>query len=621
MITNYCKNILGSQLLDRGLINYKQLMNALKKQEKTNQRLATILRKEGIINGKVLYKILSNRLNNPSLNNKNLKIKDEINSDLIDSFDARVLIEKKFLPININKNILKIIVFDFKDKSIDRLLKTKFGDVLIEKVETASNVINYLIEYTYRDKLITEEIDQLQQEEKQPQKNLFTKGQLIFIGFISIIILTGLFFNFILTIKLGLYFTNIFFFTLILFKFVFPFFFMNQNQNQSLLQHDFRDSSQEELPLYTVLVPLINKSYTLDNLILSLKKMDYPAEKMEVIFLLKNNDNMNMLLNANLPENWQVIEVPKEIMGKRCQMNDFGLQLAKGEYITFYEDKDLPDPNQLKKAFITFNKKSKDCFCLLAPYKYMNNKTLLSKYLNLELTQIIKFALSKSKFYDKLSILFEGTSHYKTDKLKENGGWKNHSQGSNPYSKARRVEPFIEVFNSVTYSFTDNDEMNYYINLFKTFLQELLYYNRNLFHKIKHNYKHWFTYNFFLFNTLLIPLLYIILGSVLILKLVVNTSVLNQYFLNNIINISIVNFLLFYLFNLCSVTKLNSSIKVKEKIKISLIKPIFMIMKFYALIKGIVKLIKNPYKLELTNPDTHRDLMFMHINFKNKSID
>jgi hypothetical protein len=216
--TNSRNNLLGQQLLERNLINYKQLKKALKIQENTNQRLSIILREEKIVTGRELYKILSNLLNNPSIDNYNSKVKDEIDFELLDSFDSRVLIEKQFLPINLNKDILKILVEDFKDKSIDKFLKTKFGDILIEKVEVSKNIINYLIEYSYKDQLIDEEFSQLIKEDNQPQKILFTKVQLIFIGIIAIAILTGIFFKFIFTINFGLYVVNIFFQYLILVK-------------------------------------------------------------------------------------------------------------------------------------------------------------------------------------------------------------------------------------------------------------------------------------------------------------------------------------------------------------------------------------------------------------------
>ena len=617
MSNNYYNNILGKQLLERNLINYKQLKNVLKIKDKTNQRLSSILKEEGIVNETVLYKILSDLLKTPAIENYDLEIIDEIDIDLLESFDARVLIEKQFLPVNIKENIIKILVLDFKDKSIDKFLKTKFGDILIEKIEASQNVINYLIEYCYKDKLINESLNQIIRKENQSRMNLFTKGQLIFIGIIMISILTALFFKFNLFINFGLFIVNLFFVLLILYKYIFPLLNVKQKQNKETSQKEFYDKGQNNLPFYTILVPIMDQGGSLDNLILSLKNMNYPSEKLEVLFLLKQNDNDNrrFLLNANLCENWKVIKTPKKVSGQKNKMKNLGLQLAKGEYITTYTTKDLPEPNQLKKVIYSYNQKSTDSFTLLAPYKYINNNSLLTKYLDIELTQIISFAQSESKFYNKLSILIKGNNHHKTEKLREDGGW-SHNKPS--FLTKNNSECATKILDSITYSVLDYTGINYYIELFRNYLKVLLYSNRGLFKKTKQNYKNMISYNIILSTPLVTPIFYMILVLVLILRLVVDKSLLNQYILNYLVNISISNLVILYLFNLYFLVKSETNIKLKDKIKMGLINPAFMIIKLYAVIKAIVKILENPYKVEVTSPKPHRDLMFMHIDFKKK---
>jgi hypothetical protein len=348
--------------------------------------------------------------------------------------------------------------------------------------------------------------------------------------------------------------------------------------------------------------------------------MNYPSDKMEVLFLLKNNDKKDRknLLNSNLPENWKVIEVTKSILDKGIEIKNLGLSLAMGEYITTYTPKDLPEPNQLKKVVTSYNKKSKDCFCLLAPYKYIDNNSFLSKYVNFELNQTIRLIQSKFQFYNNMTMFIKGTRHYKSDKLRKCGGW--DKRGESYLNGENRVS-VTEVIRSITYSVRNNNGINFYRKQFQNSIKELLYYNRNLFNKIKHNYKELFTSNIILFTPLLTPAFYVILGLVLILKLFVDNSILNQYFLEYIVNISIGNLVVLYLLNSYFIIKSDSSIKLKVKIKLSLFYPIFMIIKFYVLLKAIMQIIKNPYKLEESDPELHRDLMFMYINFKNKQPD
>ena len=126
------QTLLGKTLLRKNLITKRQLNNAYDIHTDTNERLSKILIRNKMVEGLEIYKILADLSENyisNQLSEKTIKLEDEIDYDFVKKFNPTFLNEKLFMPLYFKDNIIKIIVFDFKDKSIDRFLKNKFGDL------------------------------------------------------------------------------------------------------------------------------------------------------------------------------------------------------------------------------------------------------------------------------------------------------------------------------------------------------------------------------------------------------------------------------------------------------------------------------------------------------------
>ncbi len=53
---------------------------------------------------------------------------------------------------------------------------------------------------------------------------------------------------------------------------------------------------------------------------------------------------------------------------------NYGLIHARGEYLVIYDAEDLPDPDQLKRVIVAFQKTPADVVCIQAKLNYYNRK-------------------------------------------------------------------------------------------------------------------------------------------------------------------------------------------------------------------------------------------------------
>jgi len=180
-------------------------------------------------------------------------------------------------------------------------------------------------------------------------------------------------------------------------------------------------------PIYSILVPLYKeKLKTVNTLLKSLNKLDYPKEKLDIKLILESNDLNTIEVVQQLKNkfNFDMIIVPDSFPKTKPKACNYALKYAKGKYITIYDAEDKPEKYQLKKAVAKFEKYSKEYICMQASLNYYNKtENFLSKCFCIEYSFWFDFTI---RALEKLNLFFPlgGTSnHFKKDKLLEIGGW------------------------------------------------------------------------------------------------------------------------------------------------------------------------------------------------------
>lgn len=181
-----------------------------------------------------------------------------------------------------------------------------------------------------------------------------------------------------------------------------------------------------ELPVYTILCPMYREQKVLPHFLHSLSKIDYPKNKLEVLLLLEEDDRetLEAIGEMKLPDYVKPLIVPHSYPKTKPKACNYGLAHAKGEYIVIYDAEDMPDPLQLKKAYLAFKKLPENIVCLQAKLNYYNpDHNLLTRLFTAEYSLWFDISLPGLQLLET-SIPLGGTSnHFKTASLKELKGW------------------------------------------------------------------------------------------------------------------------------------------------------------------------------------------------------
>lgn len=184
---------------------------------------------------------------------------------------------------------------------------------------------------------------------------------------------------------------------------------------------------QTEYPIYTILLPLLHeKQATITLLIDSLNRLDYPAEKLDIKFLLEQDDTqtLNVINKLDLPWYYQVLIVPSGLPRSKPRACNYGLQFALGPYLTIFDAEDRPDPDQLRKAFHRFLHSAENVACVQAALNFYNyRENLLTKLFTMEYTFWFDYLIPALDSL-RAPVPLGGTSnHFKTEVLYKIGGW------------------------------------------------------------------------------------------------------------------------------------------------------------------------------------------------------
>ncbi len=182
----------------------------------------------------------------------------------------------------------------------------------------------------------------------------------------------------------------------------------------------------QKLPIYTILCPLYKEAHVLPQFISAMGKMDWPEDRLEVILLLEEDDEVTIKAakKMKLPKSFRIVIVPDGKPKTKPKACNYGLGVAKGDYIVVYDAEDQPDPKQLKQAYYAFKESSKKVICLQAKLNYYNpSHNMLTRLFTAEYSLWFDVILPGLQSINT-SIPLGGTSnHFRTADLRELEGW------------------------------------------------------------------------------------------------------------------------------------------------------------------------------------------------------
>lgn len=130
----------------------------------------------------------------------------------------------------------------------------------------------------------------------------------------------------------------------------------------------------QELPMISVMVALYKESRIVARLIRRLQNLDYPPEKLEVIFVIEDNDmaTAKALSGLELPLWLRVLPVPTGTIRTKPRALNYGLDHCSGSIIGIYDAEDAPAQDQLRVVANRFASSDDRLACLQGRLDYYN---------------------------------------------------------------------------------------------------------------------------------------------------------------------------------------------------------------------------------------------------------
>lgn len=146
-------------------------------------------------------------------------------------------------------------------------------------------------------------------------------------------------------------------------------------------------NSKTTWPSYTILCPLYKEWQVIPQFVTAMSQLNYPKDKLQVMLLLEEDDRQTIdeVKKINLPDFFQVVIVPDSKPKTKPKASNYGLKYATGDFVVIYDAEDIPDPMQLKKAVLAFEKSNKRIKCIQAKLNFYNpHQNLLTRVFTAE---------------------------------------------------------------------------------------------------------------------------------------------------------------------------------------------------------------------------------------------
>jgi glycosyltransferase XagB len=184
--------------------------------------------------------------------------------------------------------------------------------------------------------------------------------------------------------------------------------------------------SKKSWPMYTVLCPLYKEAHMLPQFTKAMHDLDYPKGKLQVLLILEEDDveTIEEVKRMKLPSSFEVVVVPHSLPKTKPKACNHALDYMTGTYAVIFDAEDIPEPDQLKKAVLGFEKVDDKTICLQAKLNYYNpHQNVLTKLFTLEYSLWFEVILTGLQSINGPIPLGGTSNHFRAKQLRELKGW------------------------------------------------------------------------------------------------------------------------------------------------------------------------------------------------------
>jgi glycosyltransferase XagB len=185
----------------------------------------------------------------------------------------------------------------------------------------------------------------------------------------------------------------------------------------------------EDLPVYSIIVPLRSEARVVDQLLSAIERLDYPAEKLDVILAVEADDHETRAAITSRKHRIPIVVIPVPPTEPRTKPKalNVALPFARGTFTVIYDAEDRPERNQLRRAFRAFCSEGYDLACLQARLCMDTRTSWLARYFTAEYAGHFDIFLPRLAALGLPLPLGGSSNHFRTEVLRQVGGWDAHN--------------------------------------------------------------------------------------------------------------------------------------------------------------------------------------------------
>jgi cellulose synthase/poly-beta-1,6-N-acetylglucosamine synthase-like glycosyltransferase len=228
-----------------------------------------------------------------------------------------------------------------------------------------------------------------------------------------------------------------------------------------------RSVPDTDLPSYSVLVPAFHEPEVCERLVANLRRLEYPADRLEIFLLLEEDDTDTIeAASAAVAEasDIRIVLIPNREPRTKPKALNYGLTLSRGALVTIFDAEDRPDPLQLRKAAIAFSAAPPEVVCLQAQLAFFNpTQNLITKWFAIEYAMWFSQLLPGLAQLDAPIPLGGTSNHFRRDVLLDLMAWDpfNVTEDADLGVRMRRAGYRSAVIDSVTEEEANSDFINW----------------------------------------------------------------------------------------------------------------------------------------------------------------
>ena len=178
----------------------------------------------------------------------------------------------------------------------------------------------------------------------------------------------------------------------------------------------------DNMPIYSILIPLYDEASKASFIINSINKLNYPKYRLDVKLIVEEDDILTLkaIRILELPSYIEIITVPYSLPRTKPKALNYAMSYVTGDFVSVYDAEDRPDPDQLLKALHAFRTMPKHYVCIQAKLNFYNAKeNILTRFFSIEYTLWFEYLLRGLSILD-LPLTLGGTSnHFKVDSKRQ----------------------------------------------------------------------------------------------------------------------------------------------------------------------------------------------------------